>query len=120
MIEKYGLFTEMNYWVSVNLLLWFVSGHICPAPSRLILFFYGRKFLDTWLQSVVVFSDLRLTLGLSMFNVFLVADTRLYKPLCRLVGRSVGLSVRHRVTPAHPSATNAAVYTALLVADLQI
>ena len=49
--------------------------------------------------------------------MFLVADTRLYKPL---FGPSVRRSVRRSQScfsrfsaPAHPSATNAAVYTAL-------
>ena len=56
----------------------------------------------------------------------LVADTRLYKPLIGpLVGPSIGRSVRPSIrpsqssflrssAPAHPSATYAAVYTALL------
>ena len=48
---------------------------------------------------------------------FLVADTRLYNPLFGpLVRRSVGRSQSCFSTfsaPAHPSATNAAVYTAL-------
>ena len=40
----------------VNLLLRFISGRGCPAPSRLILFFYGRKFRVARLREFVGFA----------------------------------------------------------------
>ena len=64
-------------------------------------------------------------------NLFLVACTRLYIPLCRSVGWSVGRSVTHlffrhfsssfRITaPAQSHATDSAMYTALLDASLHL
>ena len=70
---------------------------------------------------------------------FLVADTRLYNPLCLSVGRSVSRSVCRSVcrsvgrslfafsafsgifgitAPAHPHATSVAVYTALFPSEI--
>ena len=73
---------------------------------------------------------------LQFFLQFLVACTRLYTPLCRSVGRSVGHTtffmifilgpycsgpnglVTSNMAPAHPHATLVAVYPALLLFNL--